>query len=266
MSTGRQHVQNNRNIGGRQPSQAAGNQPFSPSEKATVQKELADLEKLATIGKLASKVAHELNNPLDGILRYINLAIRIVEQENLEKPTEYLIQARQGLMRMVQIVGELLEFSRAAHASLEYAPLEHMVEDALKTMAGRIESAGVEIVRDFTGAVPRIRGGNLFQVFCNLIKNAVDAMPSGGTLKISTRLADDGHNVEITFRDTGNGISDGAMERLFEPFFTTKGKGVGLGLAICREIVARYQGKITAANAPGGGSIFAIHLPVTADQ
>jgi two-component system NtrC family sensor kinase len=264
MSAGPDYVQNGTNTHGRQPSPAAQNGPLSPAEKASVQKKLADLEKLATIGKLASKVAHELNNPLDGILRYINLAIRIVEQENLEKPTEYLIQARQGLMRMVQIVSELLEFSRTAHASFEYASLEHMVDDALKTMAGRIEAAGIDVVTDFASPIPHITGGNLFQVFCNLTKNAVDAMPSGGTLTVSAQVAEDGKNVEVSFRDTGNGIAEDNIERLFEAFFTTKGKGVGLGLAICREIVNRYQGSIIAANAPGGGSVFTVRLPASA--
>ncbi len=87
-------------------------------ERTHVQKQLADMERLATIGKLAAKVAHELNNPMDGILRYINLTIRSVEQEGLEKPKEYLNHCREGLMRMVQIVSELLEFSRSTYANL----------------------------------------------------------------------------------------------------------------------------------------------------
>ncbi len=264
MSAGQQYVQNNANTGGPPPKEAAQNEPVSPSEKVSVRQKLADLEKLAAIGKLASKVAHELNNPLDGILRYINLAIRIVEQENLEKPTEYLIQARQGLMRMINIISELLEFSRTAHASSEYASLEQIVDDAMKTMAGRMETAGVDVVTDFASPIPRISGGNLFQVFCNLTKNAVDAMPSGGTLTVTAAVVDDGKNVEVSFRDTGNGIAEDNIEKLFEPFFTTKGKGVGLGLAICKEIVSRYQGSITGANAPGGGSVFTVRLPVTA--
>ncbi|MHC4308453.1 MAG: histidine kinase dimerization/phospho-acceptor domain-containing protein, partial [Planctomycetota bacterium] len=104
------------------------------TEKVDVQKQLANAEKLATVGKLVSKVAHELNNPMDGILRYINLAMRIIEEKQLEKPKEYLTQCRQGLMRMVQIVSELLEFSRSTHASLEYVELEQIIEDTLRTM------------------------------------------------------------------------------------------------------------------------------------
>ena len=102
------------------------------TEKVNIQRRLANAERLATVGKHASKVAHELNNPLDGILRYINLAMRIVEQEKLEKPKEYLTQCRQGLMRMVQIVSELLEFSRSTYTPLEHVKIEQIIEDALQ--------------------------------------------------------------------------------------------------------------------------------------
>ena len=234
------------------------------TEKINTRQQLADTERLATIGKLASKVAHELNNPMDGILRYINLAMRIIEQENLEKPREYLTQCRQGIMRMVHIVSELLEFSRSTHASLERVKIEHLIEDAIKTMEAKAEASNVRILRNFATDIPQIRNGNLFQVFCNLIKNALDAMPDGGKLHISTRLvAND--TVAAQFRDTGPGFPPENTEAIFEPFFTTKGKdkGTGLGLAICKDIVERCQGRITAENAPQGGSIFTVYLPVT---
>ncbi|MHC4387657.1 MAG: histidine kinase dimerization/phospho-acceptor domain-containing protein, partial [Planctomycetota bacterium] len=152
------------------------------TEKAGFERKLADIEKLATVGRLASKVAHELNNPMDGILRYINLTLRILEQENLEKPKEYLGQCRQGLMRMVRIVSELLEFSRSTHAPFESCGVEQIIEDAMKTMEPRAEVSNVRISRDYAPDIPAIRSGNLFQVFCNLIKNAVEAMPGGGEL------------------------------------------------------------------------------------
>jgi len=232
------------------------------TEKVDIQRQLADAERLATVGKLASRVAHELNNPLDGILRYVNLAMRIVERESLEKPKEYLTQCRQGLMRMVQIVSELLEFSRSTYAPLEYAGIEQIIEDAVKTMGTRAEASNVRIFRNYSPGVPEIRSGNLFQVFCNLTKNALDAMPDGGELNISTRSAED-DTVVVAFRDTGTGLPPDNTEVIFEPFFTTKeqGKGTGLGLAICRDIVESYHGRITAENAPDGGSIFTVYLP-----
>ncbi|MBL7152521.1 MAG: PAS domain-containing protein [Phycisphaerae bacterium] len=236
------------------------------TEQVEVQRQLADAERLATVGRLASKVAHELNNPMDGILRYVNLAMRIVEQEKLEKPKEYLTQCREGLMRMVQIISELLEFSRRTRTSLEYVKIEQLIEDALKTMEPRAEGLRIRILRDYGDDIPEIRGVNLFQVFSNLTKNALDAMPNGGDLRISVRL--EGENtIAVEFRDTGSGFAPENAEALFEPFFTTRapGKGTGLGLAICRDILENYRGRITARNAPGGGSIFRVLLPLRSD-
>jgi len=234
------------------------------TEKVNVQRQLANAERLATVGKLASKVAHELNNPMDGILRYINLAIRIIEQEKLEKPKEYLTQCRQGLMRMVQIVSELLEFSRSTYASLEYVQIEQIIDDAIRTMDMRAEACNIRILRNYSRGIPQIRNGSLFQVFCNLIKNALDAMPTGGKLSISTRLAADNTAV-VEFRDTGTGLPAEHADAIFEPFFTTKDKGTGLGLAICKDIVERCHGRITAENATQGGSIFTVYLPVASN-
>jgi len=165
-------------------------------------------------------------------------------------------------MRMVQIVSELLEFSRSTYAPLEYVKIEQIIEDAIKTMDKGAEALNVRILRNYTLGMPKIRSGNLFQVFCNLTKNALDAMPDGGELRVSTRSATD-NNIVAEFRDTGTGLPPENAEAIFEPFFTTKedGKGTGLGLAICRDIVESYHGRITAENAPDGGSIFTVYLP-----
>ncbi len=235
------------------------------TETINTQKQLANAERLATLGKLASKVAHELNDPLDGILRYINLAIRSIEPEGFEKPREYLSRCRQGLMRMVQIISELLEFSRSAHTSVEYVTVEQLIEDAIKTMDAKAEASKIRILRNYTPSMPQIRSGNLVQVFCNIIKNAFDAMPEGGELRISTRVAA-GNTAVVKFRDTGSGFLAENVETMFEPFFTTKDKGTGLGLAICRDILERCRGRITAENAPEGGSIFTVYLPLEANS
>jgi len=227
------------------------------SERVDAQRKLAEAERLAAVGK-------RLNNPLDGILRYINLTMRIVEKENLEKPKEYLTQCRQGLLRMVQIVGELLEFSRSTYMPLEHVKIEQIIEDAIKMMQSRAATLGVRISRNYALGLPQIRSGNLFQVFCNLAKNALDAMPDGGELRISTRPAPD-NSMVVEFRDTGTGLPIADSQAIFEPFFTTKdqGKGTGLGLAICRDIVEACRGRITAAGAADGGSIFTVYLPTT---
>lgn len=228
-----------------------------------VEKQLASAERLAAVGKLASKVAHELNNPLDGILRYLNLAIRTGEKEGMSKQLGYLQQCRRGLMRLVQITSELLEFSRRTNSAFDHNQIEQIIEEAIRAMEGRTSAANIEVSRNYSCELPSIRTGNLFQVFCNLIKNAVDVMPEGGKLTITTSRSDDNTAI-IEFRDTGTGFAPENSEKIFEPFFTTKpeGKGTGLGLAICRDIVANYGGQITARNAPEVGSIFRVLIPL----
>ncbi|MFA5422613.1 MAG: HAMP domain-containing sensor histidine kinase [Phycisphaerae bacterium] len=224
-------------------------------------KNQAETERLAAIGKFTAKIAHELNNPLDGILRYINLASRSVETDNTDKLNEYLSNSRQGILRMVKVVRELLEFSRCHYLPTEESlPLEYIIDDAIKTCKSDVSS--VEIKIQFASDLPRYPAGNLFQVFCNLIKNAIDSMPDGGRLEIAGMVETTGDTV-IEFRDTGYGFDPEDVDTIFEPFFTTKtqGKGTGLGLAICKDLVARHGGHITAANHPDGGSVFSVHLP-----
>jgi two-component system NtrC family sensor kinase len=190
--------------------------------------------------------------------------LRTIEKENLEKPKEYLTQCRQGLMKMIQILKELLEFSRSTYAPSKLIPIEQIIEDAIKTMNLKIEVHKVKIIRNYNTGLPKIRSGNLYQVFCNLTKNALDAIPHGGQIRISTSLVK-GNNIVVEFCDTGTGLPLENTEVIFEPFFTTKekDKGTGLGLAICRDIVESYHGTITAQNAPEGGSIFTVCLPVS---
>ena len=230
--------------------------------RVSMERRLAVSERLAAVGKLSARVAHELNNPLDGILRYINLAKRVVEHTGQDQVIGYLERSRRGLMRMVEITAELLEFSRSTHASLDESDINRILEDAVKAMENKAVADGVTIACNYHEQVPRLRGtSNIFQVFCNLIKNAIDAMPDGGVLSIATGVVE--HAVVITFEDTGVGLPE-EIERVFEPFFSTKGpgKGTGLGLAICRDIIEKYKGRITAARRAGGGSVFLVRIPL----
>lgn len=228
---------------------------------ASLEKRLAVSERMAAVGKLAARVAHELNNPLDGILRYLNLALRAGEVGKTEKIPEYLLQARGGLMRMAEIIRELASFSRGSWTTFDHTDLNAMVEEAVKVMSEKALATGVSIICKYSEGMPAARGSNLFQVFCNLIKNAIDAMPQGGTLTIATQVVD--REALIRFEDTGVGLPE-PMERVFEAFFTTKepGKGTGLGLAICRDIVEKLNGRIVPERRPGGGTIFTIRIPI----
>jgi signal transduction histidine kinase len=234
----------------------------------SLEKRVAVSERMAAVGRLAAKVAHELSNPLDGVLRYINLARRVAEPAGNERLTGYLDQARKGMMRVIHIVGELLEFSRGRHTGFDQMTLDRLLDDAIHVMEDKARQQKVLIICDYqkTG-VPAIRAGNLFHVFCNLIKNAIDAMPTGG--KLTIKVTADDRQVMITFRDTGVGLPADA-DHIFDPFFTTKppGKGTGLGLAICKEIVEKHKGRITAERPSDGkgGALFRVCLPIDPAQ
>ena len=230
--------------------------------KDSVANQLSQAERLAAVGKIAGKVANELNNPMDGILRYINLSIRAIEKQQFDKPVEYLNQCRTGLMRMARIISELLEFSRRRHPELQSASIKKIVSEAVKAMESKC--TGIEItIFDNTGfGEKKFRGDNLFQVFSNLIKNAADAMQGSGTLDIT--ISADECWIAVEFKDSGPGFAPEHARSIFEPFFTTKENdgGTGLGLAICKDIIEKYQGRIEAQNNTSGGSSFTVYLPI----
>ena len=232
------------------------------TNRAGLERRLAVSERLAPVGKLAARVAHELNNPLDGILRYINLSIRLLDASTAGKVVGYLEESRQGLMRMAQIISELLEFSRSSSARFEEMNINGAVEEAVRTMQDNAQRAGVMMATFLREeGMPVLRGGMLFQVCCNLIKNAIDAMPDGGRLTITAAVVD--RQVVLRFEDTGVGLPDD-IDRIFEPFFTTKkaGQGTGLGLAICKDYIERLHGRIVAQRGEPHGAVFTIHIPL----
>jgi C4-dicarboxylate-specific signal transduction histidine kinase len=231
------------------------------AESVDTANEIAQSDRVAAIARVAGKVAHELNNPLDGILRYINLSLRILEQGQPEKAIEYIQQSRTGLQRMARIIMEMLEFSRSSHITSENSPVDKLLDDALRAMSGCLKAVNVEIHRKDTGALPHVKGDALFQVFCNLIKNASDAMTGSGTLTITICRGKSDWRIE--FQDTGPGFGTLSPEDIFKPFFTTKapGRGTGLGLSICKDILEKLGGHIEAHNNPEGGACFRVILP-----
>jgi len=219
-------------------------------------------EKLAMIGRLASGVAHELNNPLDGVRRYVRLTQEGLEAEESDL-YEYLDRAMNGLGRMTSIVRQLLTFSRNVVIENEFENLRTMLEEVVRTLA---PSGGAGPSIDLENPyidVPVQRA--LFQVFVNLIKNSLDAVePHGarGLVKVSVQREEE--NIHVSVSDNGIGVAPDDLRRVFEPFFTTKevGRGTGLGLPISARIVERCGGTIRIESEQGKGTTVHVTLPV----
>jgi len=229
-----------------------------------LERELVQSEEQAAVGRIAAGVAHELNNPLDGVLRFVNLSLT---QEDPGSPVSgYLTDARDGLNRMADIIKALLSFSRkSTGADNRSVKVNEVVQEVVAAMAPTAASQGIEVRLNLCENGLTVRGGQLHQVCANLIKNAYDAMPKGGKLDITTCMDDD--TVRIVFTDEGHGIPADMMDKIFEPFVTTKeiGKGVGLGLSICKRIIERYGGDIRAKSAVDEGTTFTVELPLKSD-
>lgn len=228
---------------------------------ATLERRLHRAEYQASIGKLARGIAHELNSPLDGVLRYAHLAL---EQLTEDSPVrEYLVHVKEGLDRMVRAVRAFLEFSRQVTTPVNRsADLNKLIEDALLLVQHRAKFQQVQVVKAYSEELPAVMDGGLQHALVNLVKNAFDAMPRGGTLTITTRRGE-GH-VDVDIEDTGAGIPEEIRTRIFEPFFSTKPihQGNGLGLIIAKEVVERSGGTIEFASQVGVGTTFRIHLPI----
>lgn len=230
------------------------------AERDRLQVELRRSERLAALGKLLAGVAHEVRNPLAGIRSTAQLW-----QRGIGPDAESFGDLLSEVDRLDGIVERLLHFSRADAQDLVAGDLNAVVAEGARLARGLAESQGVAVDLDLTLALPAVAmaAPALIQVFRNLTTNAIQAMPSGGTLRLATRLDPARRLVEVSVGDTGLGLAPATLPHLFEPFFTTKSGGTGLGLAIAREIALAHRGEIRAANrADGPGSIFTLSLPV----
>jgi len=230
------------------------------TQRVKMERMLAASERHAVIGKLAARVAHELNNPLDGILRFINLSLNL--SEGNERMQMYLQEAKKGLERMAGIVGSLLEFSRNAPGPRRNTNVNEAVRETINSVKYRAAERKVEIKTDLAPDLPEAPC-DLTQMLLNLAKNALDAMPDGGTFTVTTRLEDG--MIVVSVADTGTGMPESVKKRIFDPFFTTKeaGEGTGLGLAICHDMIEKYQGTIDVESKQGEGTTFTIRLPLS---
>jgi len=230
------------------------------------QEQLIHTEKLASLGRMAAGVAHEINSPLTGIVTFAHLMLKRIPPENKmdREDLEVIIEQAE---RCSKIIKGLLGFSRAIPAERTDIDINDTIRHALEIIQNQAKFHNIKIITDLSPDLPLIVGdaSQLQQVFMNLLINAADAMNDRGQITIATRLTteEDKEFIEIEFTDTGPGIPEEHMGKLFEPFFTTKpvGKGTGLGLAVSHGIVRKHGGHIKVKSAPGKGTSFFIRLP-----
>lgn len=262
--------------------------------------QLAHMEKMASLGALTAGIAHELNNPINFVSSNINplrrdikdifevleryatispdddkaaLMSKLQEIEALKTDVEFeyivdeiqqlLTSISDGAQRTASIVKDLKNFSRVDRNELKKMNLHEGLESTLALLFNQYKHS-VEVTKQY-GQLPELEcfPGQLNQVWMNILSNAIQAMPNGGNLTITTTL--DGDKVQISIQDTGTGMSDEVKSRVFEAFFTTKdvGQGTGLGMSITASIIEKHHGKIQIESALGKGSTFTVSLPVS---
>ncbi len=225
--------------------------------------QLVNSEKMASLGKLAAGIAHEINNPMGGILIYSSLLMEGLEEGNSKR--EDLEKIVQEATRCKEIVKSLLEFSRQTEPKMEPMDINKAVTDGLFFLENQALFHNIEIVKNLAPLLPSVRGNpsQLKQVFMNIIVNAAEAMHGSGILTITTSLSKDEKEIWIDFADTGEGISQENLSKIFDPFFTTKelGKGTGLGLSTSYGIIDGHGGRIHVKSQVGKGTTFRIELP-----
>jgi len=233
------------------------------------QEQLIQAEKLTSLGQLAASVAHEVNNPLAGVLNYTKLLEKKLAGDTLEKgpALDYLSKMESEVNRCSRIIRNLLDFSRQAEPRLQPVNINQVLEHVVAMVGHQAQMQKVEIVKEFGSPLPEVMADfdQLQQVFLNLALNAIQATSGGGKLTLRTSAVDG--QVEIDVQDTGSGISRENLSRLFTPFFTTKekGKGVGLGLAVVRRIVEKHRGRVQVQSEVGKGTTFSVYFNAYAD-
>ena len=231
------------------------------------QDQLVRSEKLSSLGKLSASIAHEINNPLAGILTFAKLIVRTLDQGAPDDATRKSLIKNLHLVereteRCSAIVRNLLDFARERPLALKDTNVHAVVEEAVQLLANQIQIQGV-VLEKRLAPVPLVDGdfGQLRQAFVNVMMNACEAMARGGRLTIETAVVDDGRWVEIAFQDSGPGIPPDHLSKIFDPFFTTKEKGTGLGLSVVYGIIERHGGKIELTTEVGKGTRVMLRLP-----
>jgi len=231
-------------------------------ELRETQDQLVVSEKLASLGKMAAGVAHEINNPLTSILINTHLLLEAPGKQTEEVETLNLIADE--TTRCATIVRGLLDFARQTPSQTAPTDINDVVDRTLLLLEKQASVRNIQIEKDLDRGLPPIEvdRNKIQQVFSNLAINAGEAMPKGGTLVVSSRMSRDGTHIEVIFTDTGVGISPENLPRLFDPFFTTKSFGTGLGLAVSYGIIRQRGGTILVRSEVGKGTVFTVRIPL----
>jgi two-component system, NtrC family, sensor kinase len=237
------------------------------TERVELESQLSQADKLSSIGLLAAGVAHEVNTPLAVISSYAQMLSKQLQGDPakgalMEKITRQTFRAS-------EIVNNLLNFSRTSGTEFKDVDVNVIIMDTLALLEHQFKTAKIKVQDELSNHLPRITGnpGRLQQVFLNLFLNARDAMPEGGTLRVTTS---NGEGVSVVVSDTGSGIAQEHIRRIYDPFFTTKtspqegqGRGTGLGLSVTYGIIQEHTGKIRVESRPGEGTTFYVDFPLT---
>ena len=231
------------------------------TEVRTLRREVARSQRLASVGRLAAGVAHEIRNPLSSIKGFATyFKERYPDRPEDQQTADIMIQE---VDRLNRVVGQLLEFARPVSVKPKSISLQTLLDDSIKLIKDQAAEKGISIQTQNNTQVAEVRidPDRIDQVLLNLYLNAIDSMEKGGELKVE--IAGDGprRNVVIKVSDTGRGISRENLSKIFEPYFTTKSTGTGLGLAIAHNIVEAMGGKITVESDTEAGTTFTIALP-----
>ena len=221
-------------------------------------------ERLAALGRLAAGVAHEMNNPLSGILLFTQSLLKRTNKD--PSIQEDLKIVEQEIIRCSHIVRSLLDFARETKPKKVPTQVNQVIENTLSLVENQADFHNILIIKEFDSSIPMIAldANQMQQVLMNIILNAADAMPNGGTLTVKSSLSLEDNFVEVRIADAGCGIPKEMIDRIYDPFFTTKEskKGTGLGLAVSYGIIKKHQGFILVESEEGKGTTFTIRLPV----
>jgi len=226
------------------------------------QAQLVQAEKMAAIGRLAASIAHEINNPLQAIHNSLHLSLH--EGLGDDKRLRYLSMAQGEVQRLIEIVQRMLDFYRPSRGGAVSTDVNSVVENVLALAQKRLQHGNIDVSFQLDPGLPPVPmvSDQITQVFLNIVINAIEAMPSGGDLRLETTLSEGKEWVLVRFHDTGPGMSSEQIANLFEPFYTTKSEGTGLGLAVSYGIVERHGGTIEVSSVLNQGTTFLVKLPV----